>query len=231
MIERLSSHQGALGVILTCLILLSLFFILQVIVPMILWIVRKVTKVSLSGQDIAMFYQNEDMYNSLTIIQKSFYPVSPYFDYKKSTHTLTLSQSALNDSDLESIFQVLLSFLFLDEKEHHIFKFSWQFKVIDILSIFPYLFGLGMLLFIYLPDAAVFDNIDGTKYYIAAEAFGILSFAIVLVIYIWWNFAFSALEEGLSEQLKKFNNPDLTKKTLKHFKICSYLPFSFRLII
>jgi hypothetical protein len=51
------------------------------------------------------------------------------------------------------------------------------------------------------------------------------------VIYIWWNFAFSALEEGLSEQLKKFNNPDLTKKTLKHFKICSYLPFSFRLII
>jgi len=56
--------------------------------------------------------------------------------------------------------------------------------VIDVLSIFPYLFGLGTLLFIYLPDATVFDNIDGTKYYIAAEAFGILSFAIVLVIYI-----------------------------------------------
>jgi len=124
MIERLSTHQGALGVILTCLILLGLFFVLQVIVPMIMWVVRKTTKVSLSGQDIAMFYQNEDMYNSLIIIQKSFYPISPYFDYKKSTHTMTLSQSALNDSDLESIFQVLLSFLFLDEKEHHIFKFS-----------------------------------------------------------------------------------------------------------
>jgi len=230
MFERLIAHQEALVVIIIALAMVGLLFVCQFIAPLVLWTIRKLTPTAYSGEEIVKILQEENQTN-INVKEANRFWFSAYNSYNKRKETVTFSKVRLKRTDVDTIFKILLSFVFMNEKQNKISKFSWQLMSLIALSVLQYLIALAILLLIYLPDLEVFNNGFGLDYLIAAQALGIISFVLIIVIASWWSYALKLIQQEINELLNKIQNRSLHALVLNHYKTCSFIPFSLRLLI
>jgi len=230
MFERLANHKEALVVIAIALGMTLLLFICQFIARWILWTIRKITPTAYAGEEIVKILQEENQTN-IDVIERNYFLFSAYYSYNKKKETLTFSKVRLKRNDMDTIIKILLSFVFMDEKQNKIPKITWQLIFLNILSAFPYLLTIGVVILIKAPSLEVLNSDFGARYYVIAEVLAIVSFVLVIAIAFWWSYTLRPIQKQIEIALEKIQNRSLHALILNHYKTCSYIPFSLRLML